>query len=49
MKLKDYQKIVNQLGRLLKVESLDPKDKKTLYNIRKKYYNKLKETKPNKQ
>ena len=47
--MKDYQKIVNQLGRLIKIGYLDSKDEKTLYNIRKKYYNKLKETKLNKQ
>lgn len=47
--MKEYQKIVNQLGRIIKVKSLDPIDKKTLYNIRLKYYNKLKDTKLNKQ
>ena len=47
--MKDYQKIVNQLGRLIKIGSLDSIDKKTLYNIRLKYYNKLKNDKLNKQ
>ena len=49
MDKKDYQKIVNQLGRIMKVGSLELKDKETLYYIRRKYYNKLKETKKNKQ
>lgn len=48
-KMKDYQKIVNQLGRIMKVESLELKDKETLYYIRRKYYNKLKDKKLNKQ
>ena len=47
--MKDYQKIVNQLGRIMKVESLELKDKEALYYIRRKYYNKLKETKKNTQ
>ena len=47
--MKEYQTIVNQLGRIMKVGSLELKDKETLYYIRRKYYNKLKETKKNKQ
>ena len=47
--MKEYKTIVNQLGRLIKIRSLDPIDKKTLYNIRLKYYNKLKSDKLNKQ
>ena len=47
--MKDYQTIVNQLGRIMKAGSLELKDKETLYYIRRKYYNKLKETKLNKQ
>lgn len=43
--MKEYKKIVNQLGRIMKAKSLDPIDKETLYKIRNKYYNKLKETK----
>lgn len=45
MDKKDYQKIVNQLGRTLKIKSLDPIDKKTLYNVRLKYYNEIKDVK----
>ena len=47
--MKEYKTIVNQLGRTMKLKALDPIDKKTLYNIRLKYYNKLKNVKINKQ
>ena len=40
--MKDYQTIVNQLGRIMKAGSLELKDKETLYYVRRKYYNKLK-------
>lgn len=39
--MKETKKIINQLGRTMKLKALDPKDKKTLYYIRRKYYNKI--------
>ena len=45
MDKKEYQTIVNQLGRIMKVGSLELKDKETLYYIRRKYFNKIKDVK----
>lgn len=47
--MKEYKTIVNQLGRTMKLKALDPMDKKTLYNMRRKYYNKIKKQNNNKQ
>lgn len=45
MNKKDYQKIINQLGRVKKSHVLDPLDKKTIEKIRKKLYNKCNDKK----
>lgn len=47
--MKEYKTLINQLGRTMKLKALDPIDKEALYKIRKKYYNKLKNDKKNKQ